>query len=185
MRRKFILIVICLSVIMMVFGLPSNVDYFRTVEAFSSVNTPASLLIDDFATMGVAIFATRQHFQGANDINVQAGYDEMVGYYIQVVATYYGEEWYETVYESETFYLSSERNQELVVSIIEPLISVTPVDYEDEATWVDSIVDRLQFVAYSFQLIIAIGSFVFLIASDTVITVLGLFTAFLRLIGLL
>lgn len=185
MKTKFFIIVICLSVIMMVFGVPGNVDYFRTVEAFSSVNTPASLLIDDFTTMGVAIFATRQHFQGANDINIQTGYEEGVGYYIQVVASYYGEEWTDTFYERETYYLSSERNLELVVSVIKPLISVTPVEYEDEATWVDSIVDRLQFVAYSFQLIIAIGSFVFLIASDTVITVLGLFTAFLRLIGLL
>lgn len=170
---------------MMVFGVEANIDYFRTVEAFSSVSTPASLLIDDFATMGATIFATRQHFQGADDINIQSGYEEGVGHYVQVAAAYYGEDWTDTFYEREIYYLSSERNQELVVSVIRPLISVTPVDYEDEATWVDSIVDRLQFVAYSFQLIIAIGSFVFLIASDTVITVLGLFTAFLRLIGLM
>lgn len=182
MKTKFFILLICVCCLSLILGTSENISFSRVEGAFEVVEVSSDQLVDDFALMGMTIYTTREWFSNPDSLVITNGYEEGVGYVTQVTATYYGDEWYDTVYETEYFYFSTERSQEFVNVFIDPLISTTPVPYEGAFA---DLVNVLQYIAYAVQVFFLILGFVVVVLFDSILVVVTLATFLFRVLGLI
>ena len=181
MKSKFFVLLVCVCCLTLILGTSENFSFSRIEGAFEIVEVSSDQLLDDFSLMAMTIYTTREWFSNPDDLVIMNGYEDGVGYVTQVTATYYGSEWYDTVYETEYFYFSTERAQEFVDIFIDPLISTTPIEYDGAFA---DLINVLQYIAYAVQVFFLILGFVIVVLFDSILVVVTLATCFFRVLGL-
>lgn len=182
MKNKLFIVIICLVCLTIVLGTSDKVSFSRIDNAIEFVTVSTDHLVDDFSLAGLVLSTTKYFFEDPDSIVILNGYEEGTGYYSELQVTFYGSEWYETEYYVETFYFSSERSQDFTKAFVDPLITVSQVEYEGAFS---GVIDAVQFIAYFFEILFLLVSFIVVVLLDTAFIVISLFTCFLRIIGFL
>lgn len=181
MKDKLFIIIICLVVLTIVLGTSGSISFSRLEGSIELVTISSDALVDDFSLAGLVLSTTKYFFQDAASIVILNGFEEGQGYYSELQVTFYGTEWYETEYITETFFFSSERSQDFAKSFVDPLITVSQIDYDGVFS---EVINAIQYITYIIEVLFLVVSFVFVVLFDTILIVLSLAMCFLRIIGL-
>lgn len=182
MKNKFFIIIICLVALTIVLGTRGSISFSRIEGSFELVSISSNQLVDDFSFAGLVLSTTKYFFEDPDEIVIMNGYEEGIGYYSELQVTFYGSEWYETEHITETFYFSSVRSQDFAKSFVDPLITVSQVEYDGAFV---AVINAIQYLTYIIEVLFLVVSLVFVVLFDTILIVLSLATCFLRIIGLL
>lgn len=182
MKNKLFIIIICLVALTIVLGTSGSISFSRLEGAIELVSISSNQLVDDFSLAGLVLSTTKYFFEDPDELVILNGYEEGIGYYSELQVTFYGDDWYDTEYIVETFYFSSVRSQDFAKSFLDPLITLSSIEY-DGAFLV--VIEAIQFIAYTFEVLFLVVSFVFVVIFDVLLIVISLATCFLRIIGLL